>query len=225
MTGRRTSQLVSGVALASVMAALLVPTAFAQSPVPCAAWDVEYALSASLQLAETPMGQGDGTYPVGPGRVVLRFEDQDGQPGGRATLLSYSLREHFTVKSKTLFWTTTVVTDAQSRVPARGGSAAEGTLRRTTLEWTSPLRDYRTDGSVTCDGTLCGKFGVPRSGESELHIGPNPVQFRSFEFARDMKTFRMPYVFLSKTDAPKQASHLALTGREVRRTCVRPTAR
>jgi hypothetical protein len=224
MTARRASQLVSGGVVVSVMAALLASTASAQPSTPCAAWDVEYALSASLKLAETPMGKGDGTYPVGPGRVVLRFEDQGGQPGGRATLVSYSLHQHFTIKAKAVFWTTTVVTDAQSRAADRGGSAAEGTLSRTTLAWNGPVRGYRTDGSVTCDGSLCGKFGTPRSGESELHIGPNAVQFGSFEFARDMKTFRMPYVFVSKTDDPKQTSRLALTGREVRRTCVQSTA-
>ena len=225
MTGHRASHWGLGIAVAAAIAAVLAPAASAQPPAGCAGWEIEYTLSGNLQLTETPLKQGDGTYPVGPGRAVLRFGDRDGQPAGKAAMLSYSLREHFTVKSKTLLWTTTVVTDAQSRGTGdAGGSAAEGSLKGNSLEWSGPVRGYRTDGTINCDGSLCGKFGAPPSGTSPLHIGPGPVEFKPFQFGKDLKSFTMASTYVSKTDVPKQTSHLSLAGREARRTCVPASA-
>ena len=209
----------AGAALA-LLAIALAPTARAQAGA-CAAWQIEYALAGNLCLEDTPFGQGDGVYAVGPGRAVVRFEDRDGQPGGAATLRSYELREHFTVTSKALLWTTTVVTDATTRAgPEQGGVIATGVLRRTTLEWSTPVVGYRTDGTLTCEGQLCGKFGAPPPGRSELHIGPAQVTFGSFELARDLQTFAMASTLVSKTDAPRQTAHLALSGRETSRQCI-----
>ena len=39
------------------------------------------------------------------------------------------------------------------------------------------------------------------------------------EYSSDMKTFTMSSTFVASTDSPKQTSHLALSGREIRRTC------
>jgi hypothetical protein len=202
------------------LAIALAPVARAQGGA-CAAWQIEYALAGNLRLEDTPFGQGDGLYAVGPGSAVIRFEDRDGQPGGAATLRSYELHEHFTVTSKALVWTTTVVTDATTRAgPEQGGVIASGALRRTTLEWSTPLVGYRTDGTLTCEGQLCGKFGAPPPGRSELHIGPGQVPFGSFEFSRDAQTFTMASTLVSKTDAPRQTTHLALSGRETSRQCI-----
>lgn len=174
-----------------------------------------------MRLSDTPFGQGDGVYPVGPGTVVLRFEDRNGHPGGRVAMTVQSLEEHFTVTSNLLLWTTTLVTDARSRAtPDACGVAAEGVLAGTTLTWTTPVRGYRADGTMRCTGAACGNFGLPPAGWSELHIGPGPLPFRSFDFAEDMKTFSMQYTFASRTDTPKQTSHVALGGREVRRACL-----
>jgi hypothetical protein len=190
-------------------------------PATCGGWDVEYNLSARLELDDTPMGEGDGVYTIGPGHAVLRFEDRDGQPGGTVNMISYSMREHFVIKSKTLFWTTTVTTDTKTRAtPDVCSSAAEGTLTDHTLVWKTPVRGYRTDGTLECDGSLCGKFGAPPPGKTELHIGPGPVPFRSFDFAADRTTFAMAKTQVSKTEMPKQTGFLALAGRETKRTCV-----
>jgi hypothetical protein len=206
-----------------VLVVVLAPRASAQPSAPCTAWEIEYALSANLELSETPLGQGDGVYPIGPGRIVLRLEDRDGQPGGAAAMTAYEMHEHFTVTSKTLLWTTTVVTDTQTRAtPDACGIVARGVLSRTTLAWSTPVAGYRTDGTLTCEGTLCGKFGAPPPGRSELHIGPGPVPFQTFELAKDLKTFTMASTYVAKTDVPKQTAHVALAGREVRRSCVAP---
>jgi hypothetical protein len=220
MQRRRARSAGSGGAITAAVAIALAPAAQAQ-PSTCAGWEVEYALSANLRLSETPLGQGDGVYPIGPGRAVLRFDDRDGEPAGRVIVASYEIDEHFTVRSKALFWTTTVITDAETRAtPDASGGVAEGALAGSTIAWATPFRGYRTDGTLSCEGALCGKFGAPPPGRSKLQIGPLPVEFRPFELASDRKTFTMPYTFVVKTDMPMQTAHVALAGREVRRACV-----
>jgi hypothetical protein len=192
---------------------------------PCPAWDVDYLLAANLELRDTPMGAGDGQYKIGPGNMTLRFEDRGGLPGGRAKLLAYAMREHFQIVSKNLFWTTTVTTDTHTAAtPDRCWSAAEGVLEGRTFKWTTPVRGYKTDGSLTCDGSLCGKFGAPPAGTSALHIEPHDVTLGPLAFGEDGKTFKMASTFVTKTDMPKQTGYLTLAARELRRTCVQPKA-
>jgi hypothetical protein len=189
------------------------------APSPCDAWEVEYATSGNLQLSDTPMGQGDGIYAIGPGRLVLRFEDRAGRPGGRAKMLSYEMRENFTVVSRTLFWKTTVVTETTTRAtPDKCGIVAQGVLAGAAVRWHSAV--FRTDGTLDCSGAFCGQFGAPQPGRSGLHMGPNAAQLEPFQFSADLKTLTMQSSFVSKTDMPKQTAHLALAGREKHRACV-----
>jgi hypothetical protein len=210
-----------GVSLAaSVRASGDAPPSAPPSP-PCDAWEVEYTLSGNLKLTDTPLGQGDGIYPVGPGKAVLRFEDHGGQPGGRAKLLAYSMKQVVTVTASALFFTAKVVSETVTRaLPDACGVDGEGTLNGTTLAWSGPIRAFKSDGTIRCDGSLCGKFGAPPAGDSPLHIGPDPVQLQPFQFAADLKTFSMASTFVSKTEDPKQTAHLALSGRETKRSCV-----
>jgi len=181
----------------------------------------------NLRLSDTPMGAGDGVYKVGPGSVVLRFEDKDRQPGGHVDMLSYRTSENFTIVSKALFWKTTVKTRATTRAtPDQCGVVANGSLQSNTLVWSSPVRGCRTDGTLHCDGSLCGKFGAPPEGTSELHVPPHPVTFKPFGFGKGLTTFTMDYALSSRSESPKQTAHVALSAREVRRSCVPvPTCR
>lgn len=181
------------------------------------------ALAASLALRDTPMGEGDGNYRVGPGNVVLRYENKNGQPLGNVQMLSYAMRERFTVKAKTVFWTTTVLTDTSTAAtPDSCGIAAEGAFDAATrtVRWRTPVRGYHTDGTLTCSGSLCGKFGAPPAGRMALHIGPSAVPFGSFVFSPDRNTFTMASTHVAKTSMPKQSAAIALAGREIRRACV-----
>lgn len=186
----------------------------------CTAWQSDYALSANLTLSDTPLGAGDGVYAIGPGEMTLRFEDKGGKPGGKVQMLAYKMRDHFVVKTRALFFTTTVKTRTNTRATPVGGIAAAGKLSGQRLDWSSKVRGYRTDGYLVCEGTLCGKFGAPPAGRSELHIGPNDVQFSSLTFSADLKRFTMPSTFVSKTKMPKQTAHVELKGREVARRSV-----
>lgn len=208
-----------GVIAASLLATI-GPVGAAAEPAParCDEWDVEYAVTARLELADTPMGQGDGVYPIGPGRLVLRFDDRGGQPGGRVKMIAYDMPQAFRVVSSTLFWKTTVVTHATTLGLLDPCTEPEGTLSGTRLAWSSPVHSMQTDGTLTCDGAFCGKFGAPPPGESLLHIGPDAVLFQPFEFSEDMKTFTMGKTFVARTPMPKQTSYIALAGREVKRS-------
>lgn len=209
--------------LALAAASLLVPDTARGNPPPtaCRAWDIAYTLAANLKLTDTPLGQGNGVYRVGPGQLTLRFDDVAGKPAGEARLLAYRLREHFTVKTTTLFWTTSVTTNARTTASRRAsGFVAHGRLVNHTLNWSLPLHGYRTDGTLTCDGSLCGKFGAPPAGTSQLHVPPHDVTFKPFKFSRDLSTFTMRYAFISKTEMPKHTAHLALAGRATHRMCI-----
>jgi len=204
-----------------------VSPAQAEQGAACDAWRIEYVTNVNLSISDTPMGAGDGVYKVGPGTVVLRFENKNGQPGGRVDMLQYRSREYFTVVSRALFWTTKVKTHTTTRAtPDACGVIASGNLQSNTLSWSSPVRGCRTDGTLECDGSLCGKFGAPPAGVSDLHVAAHPVSFKPFRFGKDLKTFKMAFAFAAHTDAPKQTSHIALSGREISRTCVAaPTCR
>lgn len=186
----------------------------------CDAWDVTYSVSGNLRLSETPMGAGDGTYPVGPGEIVLRRSAGT----SRVTMVSFELPQRFGINVKKVFWSGTVNTNATARATAPGGTGecshvAEGTMQGGTVTWATPVTGFRTDGVVDCRGSACGQFGAPVKGTSGLHIPPHEVQFQPFEFGPDGQTFTMAATFVSKTDAPRQTAHLALAGREMRRVC------
>ncbi len=209
---------------AGVSAQSFAAPAPTESPVPLGApcvWELKYTLNANLKLTDTPLGQGDGIVKIGPGRVVLRFEDQGGQPGGAVKMLGYQMKDHFTVKTHTLFWNTVVENDTLTRsTPDACGVSAKGTLKGNQLSWQSPVRGYRVDGTIKCTGALCGKFGAPPEGTSQIHIAPSPVPFKTFTFGKGLSTFQMPYTFVTKTAVPKQTSYLALGGTLMSKRCV-----
>jgi hypothetical protein len=218
MPAARTIASVAAVALAMTLAPAAMPDVTQPgSAERCAAWRVEYTLRANVQLTDTPLGAGNGTYPVGPGAMVLQFDNVDGKPAGNVRMLSYKMRDHFVVRARALFVKTTVTTRAKSRVtPDSRGIAAEGKLNGQSVNWTSKVRGFRADGTVTCEG-MCGKFGAPPAGTSELRIPPHDVEFKPLAYKKDLQTFKMPYSFVAKTSMPKQTAHIALSGREVRR--------
>jgi hypothetical protein len=190
-------------------------------PVRCEAQEVEYTLTARLYVADTPMGAGDGTYEVGPGRLVLRIDGGDSR-SARVELRSYEMRERFAVVSRAAFWKTTVVTDAVGAAGPAAQAVADGTLSGSTLTWTSQVRGYRTDGTLDCTGDMCGSFGAPPAGQSRITPPPGVVKLTPFRFSPDSKTFTMDHALLSSSSSPKQRTFISISGREVGRTCLAP---
>ncbi len=184
---------------------------------PCDAWEVEYALSGTLAVRDTPMGAGNADHAVGPGTVVLRFENATGPADGPAKMLSLSIKQFYTG----VYFNTKVTTDLMSTITPATCSAGEGTFAAGKLTWGGKVRGYKVDGSLTCDGAMCGKFGGPPQGKSEYHDAAHDVELAPFEFSADRKTFSMAASQVSKGDSPKHTTYLAMAGRETKRTCVR----
>jgi hypothetical protein len=207
------------IAAAGIVVGLAPASATAEAEQPaCAVVDVQYDVSANLRIDGTTMGAGDGMYRVGPGKVVLRFRSQRDRQD--VTFLKYDLRQDFTVVSKALFWSTQVVSRIALRAePAPRGPVAEGTLEGHSLLWKGRAQNVHSDGTLTCEGSMCGKFGAPPPGISEVHVGPTAIELGPFEFSADMKTFAMPFALLSASDAPKQRTLVSIAGREAGRTC------
>ena len=200
---------------------LVLPVVLVATPAAaCTGWDVEYALSATLRITDTTLGAGDGTHAIGPGRLVLRFDDVAGGPGGAVRVVDYELTDHFALAPHYLFLSATITTDTTTRTtPDASGFAATGVLRGRTIAWSGPWAGMRSDGFLTCDGNLCGKFGAPAAGKTALHVAPHPARFASFELGEDGKTFRMGWSVESHQDSPRETSLVALGGRETKRIC------
>lgn len=196
-------------------------------PAACERWVVEYALSpgSQLKIAGTPFGAGNGTFNIGPGRLKLGFRNRGGKPAlkGKVTALSYTMRAHVPVTTSVLGMKTTVTSDTATSVsPDRCSKVAKGLFNGTRLLWTSPFRRYRTDGTITCHGSLCGRFGAPPEGKSEIHIPPRPVRLMSLEFEpHDPTHFTSSFLLMDKTKSPPSKNYMRLVGREIARRCVK----
>jgi hypothetical protein len=182
--------------------------------------EVEYDVSAEMQITETPLGAGNGTFAVGPGRIVLRFDGSD------VKMTKYAMREHVVVAAKNVGFTTTIVSDTSTTAtPDACGSVAEGSITGSSVQWRAPVRGVLTQGTMTCSGSFCGKFGAPARGQSSFRDGPIDIRFSSFAISPDRKSFTMPMTHMSKTQSPKQSAAISLAGRESKRACVPVTCR
>ncbi|CAN5158263.1 hypothetical protein BH09MYX1_BH09MYX1_06980 [soil metagenome] len=185
---------------------------------PCDAWEIEYATTGTLAVRDTPMSAGNADHPVGPGTVVVRFDNATGVADGSAKMLSFNMKELFTG----VYFNTKITTDiASTATPTTSCSVAEGTMTRSKLTWGTKVRGFKVDGSLTCEGPMCGKFGGPPSGKSDYHDPAHDVELGPFEYQADLKTFTMTASLISKGDSPKQSTYIAMAGRESKRTCVR----
>ena len=179
----------------------------------CGAWQVEYSVSGNLQLSDTPMGAGNGTYRVGPGRMVLRFA------GGSVALLSYEMPERFGIESKRCL--------DHAREHRRDGESHTRGMR------SRPERDHaRNDARLVVearrlshrrDGRVPGvdvrQVRGAATGTSPLHIGPSSIALQPFEFSRDGKTFTIGIGLRVEDRRASANGPLSLSGREVRRSC------
>lgn len=199
----------------------LVPALASADDPPCNAWEVEYTLNATVQLSDTAMGAGDGFHAIGPGKLTLHFDNVNNQPGGNVQLMTYEMTDQFTVNARVLGLGTSVTNDTKTRTtPNVCGVSAQGALTDHTVRWSTLWNGMHTDGRVTCSGSMCGRFGAPPTGQSDVHQPAHPVSFKPFEYATDMKAFRMDYSVTAKSTSPSQTSRITLNGRETKRSCI-----
>jgi hypothetical protein len=208
------------VSLGAVVAGTGQPAGAAEGDA-CPVSDVEYNVVANIFIKNTVFGAANGVYSLGSGKMTLRIA---AQPGHEAVkLMSYELVNRLTVDAKVAMLSTTVVTASHTSAArdACDGSA-QGTLHDSTLTWNSKVSGYHSDGTMDCSGSMCGKFGAPPKGVSPFHDAPLALRFSPFSFSPDRSTFTMPYTFVSKSDSPKEATYLALSGRRVTQLCAAP---
>ncbi len=193
----------------------------------CESWVLEYALSpgSQLKIEGTPFGAANGTFNIGPGRLKLRFNDKNGKPAldGKVAVVSYTMHAHVPVTTSVLGIKTTVTTDTHTSVGKdHCGRVARGLFKGSHLVWTSPFRRYRTDGTITCSGALCGRFGAPPRGTSEFHIPPRPVRMMSLAFKpNNPKHFTSSFHLMDKTKSPPSENYMRLVGSAISQTCVK----
>lgn len=200
------------------------PDAPLDNQLACNAWIVEYALApgSKIEQSDTPLYAGDGVFDLGPGSIQLRFPDDHGRPGpGAVELVSYQVKIDFSVTTSVLGIRTVLATHALSRATADAcGVAARGTLDAGVLTWSSPVAGYRTDGTISCRGPLCGHFGMPPEGESALHVGPASVRFSALTFhGRHQRRFVMPPTLVSRATHPRATTRVQLVARAVGQHC------
>ncbi|HEX4513866.1 MAG TPA: hypothetical protein VH054_10030 [Polyangiaceae bacterium] len=209
-------------ALAPLLVVCLPTRAAAdETPPPCNTWEVEYTLAAQVELSDTAMGAGDGVHAIGPGALVLHFDNVHGAPGGNAKLMTYDMTDQFTVNAKVVGIGTSVVNDTHTKTtPNICGVAAQGMLDGRVLRWGTLWNGIHTDGHLTCSGSMCGRMGAPPAGQSEVHTPAHPAVFKPFEYAPDLKTFHMDYSVTAKSTNPSQTSKITFNGRESKRSCI-----
>lgn len=211
------------VAATGVLAAITIGAGTSQvadAEEDCAVSDVDYSVVGRLLLKDTQFGAANGVYPLGSGKVRLRFEKGAHAQSQDAKLMSLEMDNHLTVKASFALWSTKVVTDSHTRVADSCDGAARGTVQNGDVVWNTKVEGYRADGTLDCSGNVCGKFGAPPEGSSPLHEPPVAVTFRPFHFSPDGRTFSMEYAQVSHSDSPRQTAYLSLSGRETKRSCV-----
>ena len=198
-----------------VLALAIVPATArsAEQAASCDDCEIEYTLAARLRINDTLFGAGNGEHVIGPGKIVLRFEN------GNVTVASYELTTRFTVDAHILGIGTTVVTDTTTRaVPTRNAVIGRGVLdANRVIRWRGSWNGLQTDGTLDCRGT-CGSFGAPPHGKSEMHMGRHAIAFKPFTLSPNRQTLHMDYAVVHKTSS--DTASLVLTGRETRRTCI-----
>jgi hypothetical protein len=212
------------VAAAGAVALTTITTpSLASDAAACTESDTDYAIVAHVLVRNTAFGAANGEYLLGSGTLRLRVEGAgDSQ---RVTLRSFDLANHLTVVVRAAVVSGQIVTTAHTTVSHdASGNSAVGTQRGPVITWATPVSGYRSDGTMECSGSACGKFGGPPKGVSPFHDAPPAVTFTPFTFSADRSTFTMPYTLLSKADSPRQTTYLSIAGRLVHRTCTPPAA-
>lgn len=185
-------------------------------------WRVVYELAGTeFDIRNSPLGLGDGTYPVGPGYLVIDYSASGGAlVDGPVQMRSFSLVEEFVATNPGA----TVVADLFAEANFSGAQTdATGTLASGTLTWGETF-PYKVVGTNTCTGNFCGlagfTAGVPRDDSDEY-----PVTFSAFTFGsggpQGGASFEAEDTLLQSSD--QADSYLLLKGREIRRELIDPS--
>lgn len=141
---------------------------------------------------------------IGPGTVTVRFDVEDGEPvAGRVTILEYRNAVDFSISD--------VDTDMDTFAGPDNCGVAVGELSSEQVSWSSQLRDYTSDGTVTCNASsfICGIIGMEQGVPEEQH-SVQDLGLDAFEFDAAFESFEMNWVEV--TDDSDATTFLKLSG-------------
>ena len=203
--------------LAGLMVALFASTSHA------AVWRVVYDLEGvQLDIRNTPLGLGNGSYVIGPGYIVIDYPASGGAlVDGAVQMRRFSLVQDFTTATSSA----RVDADLFSESNFSGvQTLATGTLAAGVITWTQSF-PYKLTGTNTCTGNFCGLAGF-EEGVPTDEAREDPVTFAPFTFGSGGPQagagFDGDEVLLPGNAAAD--TFLLLQGREIRRTLLEPGA-
>ena len=141
---------------------------------------------------------------IGPGRIILRFDAADDLvEGGGVTLLEYANTVAFSISD--------VDTAMETSAGPDVCGSAMGSLSGTTLGWSSALKDYKSEGTVTCNAgsLICGIIGM-EEGVAEERNSVQDLDIGEFVFDSSLDSFEMDWVQV--TDDDDATTFLKLSG-------------
>ncbi|MFV8753840.1 hypothetical protein ACNOYE_25120 [Nannocystaceae bacterium ST9] len=172
----------------------------------CQVWEITYDLTDSeFEISDTPFGAGDQVNVVaepyddddhiGPGTMVLRFQDVGGEPGGQAFVSAYDMDINFVVSGAT-----TVTTDLSATAGPSDCGLATGPLANDSVAWApAEIADVHTMGTILCEGNLCMLGGLPNG--MPVPVDDTAAQATNpFDFNADLTTFSMDQVVIAMDD-------------------------
>lgn len=178
----------------------------------CQVWEVTYDLTGSEFEISGTAGGGAGDQVntvmepydqndhIGPGNFVLHFQDVDGGPGNLAYMHSFDMDINFVVDGAV-----TVTTDLESYAGPEECGITVGAINGTSVAWAPPaIVDYTSEGTVLCEGALCGLGGLPNGKPVDMNeTSDQPVN--SFEFNEDFTAFTMEEIITGMDESSTQS--------------------
>lgn len=178
----------------------------------CDAFMIEYDLAGSqFEIRNTPLGAGDATNDIGPGRLRVRYPAVSGaKANGPVALIEYTNVMQFTVNQ--------VETDMIASAGPDTCGISTGDFNNGIIEWSGPILNYQSKGEVTCHAgeLVCGLANLP-NGEPVDRDTETDQDLNPFVFLED-GSFTMEWVEIPNDDAGD--TFLSLKGREVVRICI-----
>ena len=141
---------------------------------------------------------------IGPGSVTMRFVAGNNEAeDGRVSVLEYSNTVAFSISD--------VDTAMDTFAGPDSCGVAIGSLDSQTLSWASPLEDYTSEGTVTCNAgaVICGIIGM-EEGVAEERYTVQDLDLGAFVFDSDLQSFQMDWVQV--TDDDDATTFLKLNG-------------
>ena len=174
-------------------------------------WMVTYDLRGSqFEIRDVPL-VGSQTTEISEGRMVIRFGDDNGDLAtGEAAITEYLAELDFDVSG--------VVTDVTTESGPDECGKAKGEMNDGRIAWSTLLEDYRSHGTVTCNGgaIVCGAAQLPQGEPVEQDL-THDQELNTFTFDSE-GNFDMDWVQVPSDEVG--TTWIRYQGAEVSRECV-----